>query len=178
MKNNRSWKGLCRLKKRRKSNNVSRTEFGFMLVELLVALVMAMFVSLALYEGYAASLRASVVAQQQTTAAAIIQECIDESRNLTWPELQVLSGTTQNMTITGSQSTMGNTGRPLAMNTDLNYSSDGQACVFRGTCTRTVTPETGTSLRVSATVTWNQAGSTTQKTLTQSTVISQYGIHN
>lgn len=155
-----------------------------LLIEMLVALVMAAFVSLALYESYAASLRASTNAENQVTAAVIAQECLDEARNETWPALvgfvaSYPTGSPQQMTLSGSQASLGTAGRPLSINTDLNYDARSLQRQFSGTCTRAFdyAPGTNSIINVTVTVTWSQ-GSTSPRTIVARTSISSSGIHD
>ena len=158
-----------------------RQEDGFLLIELLVAIVMSAFVAAALFDGYSTSLRGSVTAQQQITAATIVQEALDEARNQSWPNLQTLAaaGTPQNLQVVASQSTMVS-GRPLAINTDLSYASQYQAskgCAFNGTVSRSFTSVNATTVQVTVSATWTPPGASSAKTLTQSALITQNGIH-
>lgn len=163
---------------------IVRNNQGILLVEMLVALVMAAFVALALYESYAATLRASTNAENQVTAAVIAQECLDEARNQTWPALQNYvalypTGSAQQMTLSGSQNSLGSAGRPLSVNTDFNYDARSLQRQFSGTCTRAFdyAPGTNSIINVTVTVTW-PPGSPTPRTIVAKTSISSSGIHD
>lgn len=159
----------------------TRTEKGIFLVELLIAMVMAALVSLALYEGYAATLRASTDVQQQVIAATIAQEALDSARNLTWNGglKNMVSiyppSSPENLTVSGSQLTLSN-GRVLGVNTDMSYTNESIDGQFQGTCTRSFSQSGGTEapITVVATVTWKNGS----RTLSSSTIVSRDGMHN
>ncbi|MBX9567643.1 MAG: prepilin-type N-terminal cleavage/methylation domain-containing protein [Candidatus Obscuribacterales bacterium] len=169
------------------TQRINNRSQGFLLVELLVALVMAALVSLALFEGYSTSLRATSATQNQILASSIAQEAIDEARNQTWTGMSPQGlvnlvnlyppSSPQQLPITASQ-TLTSGMRPLGMNTDLSYSDASINGQFVGTCTRSFSQTGGANgpITVTVNVTW-QRGTASPKTLSVSTMITKNGIH-
>lgn len=159
-----------------------RNERGIQLVELLVAMVLAAFFSLALYDSLALGMRATTTAKKNLIAANIAQQVLDDARNQSWASLIALPASTS-LPINGSLSstTMGaNPSRPLLVNTDLNYHSASVAAdsgFDNATCVRTISSPSANTRRIVVTVSWNDAGGAI-KTHSVQTNISVNGIHN
>lgn len=173
--------------KRRISNQLDihphhRSERGIYLVELLVAMVLAAFFSIALYDSLALAMRATTTAKKNLLAANIAQQVLDDARNQSWASLIALPANTS-LPINGSlnSTTMGaNPSRPLLVNTDLNYTTASVAAdsgFNNATCLRTISSPSANTRRIVVTVSWTDSGGAL-KTHSVQTNISVNGIHN
>lgn len=163
-------------------NQNQRNEQGIQLVELLVAIVLAMFFSIALYDSLSLALRSSTTAKKNLLAANLAQQVLDDARNQSWATLIALpTNTTLPINASSNSTTLGaNPSRPLLVNTDLSYSSASVASdsgFNNATCTRVITSPSATTRRVVVTVSW-QDGAGGVKTHQVQTNISVNGIHN
>lgn len=178
---------FCRGKRRisnqqSKLSSPQRNEKGIQLVELLVALVLSSFFSIALYDSLALGMRATTTAKKNLIAANIAQQVLDDARNQSWASLIALpTNTTLPINASLNSTTLGmNPTRPLLVNTDLAYTSESVAAdsgFDNATCTRVISTPSANTRRVFVSVSWNDAGGAL-KTHTVQTNISVNGIHN
>lgn len=165
-----------------KMHSHQRNENGIQLVELLVAIVLATFFSIALYDSLALGMRATTTAKKNLLAANIAQQVLDDARNQSWASLIALPAST-NLPINASlnSTTLGaNPTRPLLVNTDLTYTSASVAAdsgFNNATCTRVISSPNANTRRVVVTVSWADSGGAI-KTHSVQTNISVNGIHN
>lgn len=163
-------------------------EKGIALVEMMVAVLVVSVLMTAVIDALMLSRRSATYMQNQLIAANIAQEVCDAARNQTYATLVAAKGsyTLTDGYINGSGGAGGVPfiSRPLVLNpTTLNYSpqtwQNGQGKnVFHGQATVTISDMAVNppALQVQVTVSWPEGGSQL-RTITQSTVISQNGIH-
>lgn len=160
----------------------TRNASGFQLVEMIVSLGVVSILMAGIVESLALVQRAARASQNHAIASIIAQEMIDEARNQTWTTLNANIGT---ITLLVNRTASGQTGpsylpRPLLLDLANNtYSDAGQNNLFRGTVQQVLALAGSGQLRLTVTVSWpteNSPGQTS--TLTMTTVISEYGIHN
>lgn len=165
-----------------------RPKLGFALVEMLVSIVVLSLLMIGIMDALALTKRSTTAVQNQIIAANIAQEMMDVIRNQTWNTIIANAGTV-NLTgesvnrTAGSVSGLTYMPRPLVQDQVANtYSSGARSNLFRGSVTQTVSQPQGTSpnrtVNVVITVTWPGEHGGGQKSLTQSTMISEAGIHN
>jgi prepilin-type N-terminal cleavage/methylation domain-containing protein len=173
----------------------ARTEEGFALVEMMVAIVVISLLMMGVMDGMAKCREQGSAVQNQIIAANIAQELMDAARDQSWSKLLASAGTV-NLAgnylnhATGSLATGGISYIPRPLLTDpatTTYSnqtwdttSNSGKNIFRGSVTQTIT-DLGTvpdTISIVINVSWPSETGGTAKQLTQSTVISQSGIHN
>lgn len=168
-------------KRRLSSNNCSRIEGGYQLVELLFAVGILTTLMASIMDGLSQVHRQTTASQNQVIATNIAQEIVDQARNADWTTLNANMGTRTllvNRQNTGDSGTGYNT-RPLMLDmVSQTYTPAASANLFRGTVQQTLTNVGAGRLRLTVNVSWPGEHGGANKTLIVSTMISQYGIHN
>lgn len=161
---------------------------AFALVEMLVSIVVLTILLTAIMDSLSLCKRSTTAVQNQIIAANIAQELMDLIRNQSWATITAntgsvtLSGNAINRT-SGALTQLTYMPRPLVQDQSLNtYTEASRNNLFRGSVTQTISAATGNApnrtCTVSITVTWPSEHGGGVKTLTQSTLISELGIHN
>lgn len=166
-------------------NIPKRDDGGFQLIEVLVSVVISGIIMAAVMSQLTSSQRFTTQTRNQVIASDIIQEIVDNARNLSWNELLANVGTHElrvNQLVAG-QANDNFFPRPLIQDrVNLNYSDNGELNMFRadaengGRVRVVLTNQNNGSVRVDITVTWAEHAKT--RTQTATTVIAQTGIHN
>lgn len=170
-----------------KVHNTARGEHGHFLIELVVAIGISSIVLAASCQAYSQIHQVSKATQNQTIAAHIAQQLMDNARNQRFADLQREIGLTRSLIVngTGQPPVSAVNQRPLLLDLSTlqyqNYSLDGtqiRGNIFRGTVQQTVTDLGQGLLRVTVVVTWPSERPGSARTLQMNTVVSQYGTHN
>jgi hypothetical protein len=163
---------------------------------MMVAIVVISLLMIGVMDGMAKCREQGTAVQNQIIASNIAQELMDAARDQSWSRLISLAGTSITLTDnyinhgTGDLSQGGISYIPRPLLTDpaastysnqtWDTSTNSGRNVFRGRCTQTITNlgTTPPTLSIVINVTWPSETGGQWKNLTQSTVISQAGIHN
>ncbi|MBX9571109.1 MAG: type II secretion system GspH family protein [Candidatus Obscuribacterales bacterium] len=165
-----------------------RLQRGIALVEMLVSIVVLSFLMIGIMDALSLTRRSATAVQNQIVAANIAQEMMDVIRNQNWNTIVAAAGTVtlsgENINRTaGSTSGLTYMPRPLVQDQVANnYSNGSRQNLFRGSVTQTISQPQGTTpnqtINVVITVSWPGENGGGRKSLTQSTMISEAGIHN
>ncbi|MBY0360126.1 MAG: hypothetical protein K2W82_19140 [Candidatus Obscuribacterales bacterium] len=180
-----SSKGYCVMIAKRTRVKI-RNEEGFQLVELLVAVGITTILSTALLSTLASMYQLNTSSHNQAMTTMIIQEVMDNARNMSWSTLTddtifpketwinlVVNQTSSNPSLPSSFP------RPLLLDThNKTYSSVAQNKLFRGTVRQRLQDLGSNQLKLTVEVTYPVENSGKAKTVSASTNISQYGLHN
>jgi len=162
-----------------------RRSAGYQLVEVLVSVVLSGIMMAAIMGQMTKSQSFSTKTKNQVMASDIIQEIVDNARNLSWNELTGFAGT---HTLRVNQLSSGQVTDlffPRALQLDpvaLTYSTAGSINLFRGDVedgglVQAVIVNGGAgTVQLDVTVTWYEPGGI--RTSTARTIIAQTGIHN
>jgi type II secretory pathway pseudopilin PulG len=173
------------LKNHRNDTASMKTEGGFQLIEVLVSVVISGVMMAAIMSQLMSSQRFTTTTKNQVMASDIMQEIVDNARNLSWNELIAKAGshTLRVNQFTNNQANDDFFPRPLIQDqANLVYTPAGQKDMFRGDVednglvTATITNLNNGSVELLISVNWREGSG--QKNATARTTISQTGIHN
>lgn len=158
---------------------------GQSLVETLIALLICALISTVLSDTLGRFLSFSTGSERQLIARELAQQILDNARNQTWTQLQAGVANQGGASYTlltnkyGGEVGPAISPRPLHLDKqNLSWTDQSSTNMFRGTCRLALAYVPGSTTEINATATINWGDSRGPHSLTASTVISQFGIHN
>jgi len=170
---------------RLKTPRSGRDSSGWQLVELLIALVIAGFVSVHIMKGFSQLLCSTTSVHNQIAACDIAQQVMDNARNQTYDQLVAEAGS-HTLVVNDTTGATIDPIFPRALLQDqvnLTYREDTKINRFRadasdgGIVTATILNNNNGTSRVNVHIAWSDPGGA-RKFHDASTLISEKGIHN
>lgn len=163
-----------------------RSQEGFQLVELLITVLVISILSTALIGTMASMYQLNTASHNQALATMLLQEVIDNSRNMSWSTLTdntiFPKDTWINLVVNQTGASSGaptSFPRPLLLDMyGKNYSAVARGKLFRGTVRQKLQDLGSNQLRLTIEVSYPVENSGKTKTVSAATTISQYGLHN
>lgn len=178
----------------------TRNNHGALLIELVVALVIATILLLGLYESIALYMRLTVVTEKRELAAFIAQEVLERVKNIPYDSPELSVGRTYSLYINDFSQPPNNLppagstlSRPLLLDTsNLQYTAQvgdiaSSYHKFAGNATLTINigpiyPQTGLPVKNTknavVSIDWYEPGSEEKRTLSVSTILYRYGLNH
>lgn len=159
---------------------------GYQLMEMMITMLVITIISTALLGLMASMFQLNTSSHNQVLSNMIIQEVIDNARNMSWDVLKddtifpkstwiplVVNQTTSN---SGAPTSFA---RPLMLDMyNKTYSSEGSGKLFNGTARQKLEDLGDNQLRLTVEVSYPASNSGQSKTVSAATIISEFGLHN
>lgn len=176
---------LKRIRTRSRTGGSNRSESGWQMVELLIALLIAGFVGVGIMKGFSQLLFSTTSVHNQIAASDIAQQVMDNARNQTYDQLVAEAGS-HTLVVNDTAGATLDPVFPRALLQDqvnLTYRDASKTGRFKadvadgGIVTATILNNNDGTARVHVHVEWSDPGSG-RKTYNASTLIAENGIHN